>query len=488
MRDMAWPLSYFQRKKKIARARRAVQAAYYSATSDSSSMDFSFASGVDMQDVLKSDLNTLRNRIRYELRQNGPAKGICRSYANSCISTGPCLSIECDPEYAEWGEETEFQFSEWAKKCGYIRGESLAELLHCGVRQFFNCGEYFVLNKFDSSVNTPIKLRLLQIRPDRVTSPYTSLNNSVIDGVEFDPNGKPIAYHIENAITQFAWTREPSKNVRHVFYQESPEQVRGEPWLASGLSDLHKRRRYDEARVAAAIVAAKFAIFLVNNDPSIEVNPRDLLPEGVIEINDGAATVLPPHYGIESFSGAQPVAGATDFRREMIANAGAAVGMAANASNQDSSSSNFASSRYDDVGLGLEHDVVRNLIANRDLTPLVEKWITEASAVRAIGIPPNWYRLVWRWPHANRHTDPQKAASADEKRVVSGIASKSEIWAEHGLDRERARADLLDDVAWHRKNGLVHPIDAKAQAQKTKTENTGDRTNEQQKNSSTQGD
>lgn len=485
---MAWPFSFFQRKKAIEKARRSVHAAYYSAASDSSSMDFSFASGVDMQDVLKADLNTLRNRIRYELRQNGPAKGICRSYANACVSTGPCLSIECDPQYASWAEETEFAFSEWAKTCGYVRGESLAELLHCGVRQFFSCGEYFTLNKIDKDALTPIKLRLLQIRPDRITSPYTPIDNTIIDGVEFNQNGKPIAYHVKNDDTQYTWVREDAKNVRHVFYTESPEQVRGEPWLASGLSDLHKRRRYDEARVAAAIVAAKFAIFLVNNDPSIEVDPRDLLPEGVIELNDGAATVLPPHYGIQSFSGAQPVQGATDFRREMIANAGAAVGMAANAANQDSSSSNFASSRYDDVGLGLEHDVVRSLIANRDLTPLVHKWIKEASAIREIGIAPNWYRLVWRWPHANRHTDPQKAATADEKRVVSGIASKSEIWAEHGLDRERARADLLDDVAWHRKNGLIHPIDAKANKPESTNPKTGDQTNEQQEDSSTQGD
>lgn len=479
---MAWPFSLFKRKNKIEKYRRQVNAAYYSAASDSSSMDFSFASDVDMQDVLKADLNTLRNRIRYELRQNGPAKGICRSYANSCISTGPCLSIECAPEYAAWAEETEFQFSEWSKSCGYIRGESLAELLHSGVRQFFSAGEYFHLNKFSKDSSASVKLRVLQIRPDRISSPFGYSPESIIDGIEFDVDGKPVAYHIEKN-NSFDWTREDAKNVRHVFYTESPEQVRGEPWLAAGLGDLHKRRRYDEARVAAAIIAAKFAIFLVNNDPSIQCDPRDLLPEGVIELNDGAATVLPPHYAIQSFSGAQPVAGATDFRREMIANAGAAVGMAANAANQDSSNSNFASSRYDDVGLGLEHDVVRELISNRDLTPLTQKFIQEAAAVRLIGMPPEWYRLVWRWPHANRHTDPLKAANADNSWISGGVFSKSHIWAEHGLDRERARADLLDDVEWHRQNNLIHPIDAKAQNQsapekQASNDNPGDTNNE----------
>jgi hypothetical protein len=28
------------------------------------------------------------------------------------------------------------------------------------------------------------------------------------------------------------------------------------------------------------------------------------------------------------------------------------------------------------------------------------------------------------------------------------------------MDKERARQTLLDDVKWHRDNGLIHPIDA----------------------------
>lgn len=478
-----WPFDAIRKsatakqKIKLNDYRKKVSAAFYAAASDSVSMDFSFASGVDMQDTLKADLNTLRNRIRYELRQNGPAKGICRSYANNCISTGPCLSIECDPEFAAWAEETEFQFSEWAKSCGYIRGESFAELLHSGVRQFFSAGEFFSLNKFNQDAETPVKLRVLQIRPDRISSPFGYSAMNVIEGVEFSTSGIPTAYHIEND-NVFSWTREPARNVRHVFYTESPEQVRGEPWLAAGLGDLHKRRRYDEARVAAAIIAAKFAVFITNNDPSIDAG--DLLEEGVIELNDGAATVLPPHYGIQSFSGAQPVAGAEDLQRGLIAGAGAAVGMGANAANQDSAGSNYASARYDDVGLGLELDVVRDLIANREATPLAQTWLREASAVRLIGTPPDWYRFVWRWPHANRHTDPLKAANADNSWVEGGIFSKSHIWGEHGLDREKARADLLDDVNWHRQNGLIHPIDAEQNAANKNESftNNGDQNNE----------
>ncbi|MFA5430649.1 MAG: phage portal protein [Candidatus Omnitrophota bacterium] len=459
-----WLKQKITRRKKIDGYRKAVRAAYYSAASDSQTMDFSFAGSETINDALKADLNTLRQRILYELRQNGPAKGICRNYANACISTGPLISLEVEDAFRGWAEETEFAFSEWAKNCGFIRGESLAELLHVGVRQFFSAGEYFPVDKIDTDAVTPVKYRILLIRADRVTSPYGDLQK-IKQGIEFDGNGKPIFYHVKSE-DGFEFAKVSANVMRHVFYPEAPDQVRGEPWLAAGLSDLHKRRRYDEARVAAAIVAAKFAVFLSQKDPNLQLDESTILPEGILDLNDGQATVLPPNVGVESFSGAQPVAGATDFRREMIANAGAAMGMSAAAATMDSSGNSFAGARYDDVGVSLEYEVTRSIIENRDLIPVVHKFIREAVAVMQIPAPPEWYRVVVRWPHANRHTDPQKAANANKTRVESGESTYEDIWAEAGRDREKARAALVEEVKWFRENELIHPRDAKAQKAK----------------------
>jgi lambda family phage portal protein len=448
------------KNKQIEKYREMVKASYYTAASDSKSMDFSFAGSETLNDALKADLTTLRRRIKYELRQNAPAKGLCRTYANACISTGATLSIESIDKV--WAEEAEAAYSEWKQNCGYLHGESYAELLHLGVKQLFTCGEYFLAYKNDAEATSKVKLRLMQIKPERVASPWVGgINENIFEGVEVDKNGKPSKYHImTSGVANINFTSETVDNLRHVYYLEEPEQIRGEPWLAAGLPDLHKKRRYDEARVAAAIIAAKFALFIVNKNPNLGMNLEDLLPEGVIDINDGAATILPPNYEIQSFSGSQPVAGATDFRREMMANAGAGVGMAANIANQDSSTSNFASARYDDVGFSLDYGFVRKIIENRDLTPTAHRFIAEASKTILRGNAPENYKLIWRWPHFNRHTDPQKAASADNARVEGGIASKSEIWGEKGMDKERARQTLLDDVKWHRDNGLIHPIDA----------------------------
>ena len=464
------------RNDEIKRLRSLVQASYYAATSESPSMDFSFAGSESINDALKTDLNTLRNRIRYELRQNGPAKGMLKTYANSCVSTGPTLSIE-SPDKA-WNERTERAFHNWSDQAGYTCNQSLGELLHLYVRQFFIAGEFFNIYKSDKTSANPVKLKLLPIRPDRVASPFTVDNNS-FSGITMK-DGKPFSYSIlkntgissglNQAVGDYA--TEAVDNVSHIFVYDEPEQIRGEPWLAAGLPDLHKKRRYDEARVAAAIVAAKFAVYITAK--ADEIAPEDILPEGVIELNDGAATILPAGYDISSFAGNQPNPGATDFRRQMIADAGAAAGMSSNAANNDSGNSSFASARYDDVGFSLEQGVTRGIISNRFLNIVASKWQKEAIAAQVIGKAPEEYRYIWRWPMAGRHTDPLKAANANKTRLETGEATLPTLWAEQGVDKEKGRAELLDDIDWFEDNGLIHPLVAQDEPEIEDNQNKDD--------------
>jgi len=449
------PLLQSKKDLEIKKLKSQVQAAYYAATSESPSMDFSFAGSETLNNVLKADLQTLRNRIRYEMRSNGPAKGMLRIYANTCVSTGPTLSIESADTM--WNEQVERKFSKWATQAGFTRGESLAEIIHLGIRQFFIAGEFFNLYKSDKKSENAVKLKLLLLRPDRIAAPFGGGLGNSFDGVNFNANGQPISYSIKSdTMVNSTYVTESAENLTHVFQLDEPEQYRGEPWLAAGLPDLHMRRRYDEARVAAAVVAAKFAVFLTSSNT--EIPPEEILPEGVVELNDAAATILPPGYGVASFSGSQPAAGATDFRREMNANAGAAAGMSSNVSNNDSGNSSFASARYDDVGFGLEIGVIRDIVANRLLNIIAQKFILEAAAVRDIGPIPEDYKFVWRWPQASRHTDPLKAANANKTSITTGEKTLSDIWAEQGKDKEQMRAALLDDIDWYEANDLLHPL------------------------------
>jgi len=102
---------------------------------------------------------------------------------------------------------------------------------------------------------------------------------------------------------------------------------------------------------------------------------------------------------------------------------------------------------------------VRSIICNRDLTPLAKTWLKEAVAIGEVPPMPNWYRFVWRFPLASRHTDPLKAANADKARIESGVDSYAQIWAEHGISKEQRRQEIMEEINWYRKQGLKHPLE-----------------------------
>jgi lambda family phage portal protein len=447
--------------------RKAVRAVYYSAASDSVSMDFSHASDIGMNAALLADLNKLRTRCRYELRQNGLAKGMPRVYANSVVGTGPRLSLSgTDPQ---WCKATERAFARWARTCDMKSKGSLGMQLHGCIRQLFPTGEYLLVRR--QAKTGDIRLRYLPVRPDRLRSPYygnTYTGPRIDQGVEVDADGVPVAYYLlredpDNVGGTWLpeqFDRVPADGVIHVFYNEDPIQHRGEPWMTQSLPVWHKLRRYDEAEIAAAIVAAKFAAVLINTNPDVVADAGKILPTSALEIQDGMMMVPPPGYEPRQIDPKQPNSNSSDFRRDQIASAGASIAMPANIASQDSSRSNFASARYDGVTLAQDGLVVRQMIVDAHLSRVWSDWLAEATAAGVLVDPATDPTVSWLWPREDRHTDPLKQANADRTRLETAVTTVGEINMEDGTDREDARDALLEEVNWFRANGLKHPVDA----------------------------
>lgn len=445
-----------------------VKSAYYAAASDASSMDFSFAKDVGINAALVADLNKLRIRCRYELKQNGLAKGMPRVYANSVIGTGPRLKIVSeDPAFAS---ATEQFWTLWAKSADMMSGGSLGMQLHMSTRQFFPVGEYFLVRR--QAKAGAIRLRYLAIRPDRVKTPNNADKNSLIDnGVEIDRDGIPVAYHImtddpDNGATAASdkFIRVPVADAIHVFYREDPIQHRGEPWLATSLPIFHKLRRYDEATVAAAIVAAKFAAYLVNLNPAAVESAGEILPSDVVELQDGMLMVPPPGYEPRQIDPKHPGANASDFRRDQLAAAGAATAMPANITTQDSSRSNFASARFDGVTLQQDGYVMRQIIEDLHLSRALADFLAEAQAAQLVPQTIAPFTPVWLWDEEERHSDPLKAANSARVRVETGLATVGQVCMEQGYDGETAFRALKTEVDRWRDAGLSHPLDAAIKA------------------------
>jgi len=434
---------------------------HYDAASNTRLLGFDNAMDVGLNEALLAEQSIIRKRSRFEMRQNGFAKGLGRTYANVIVGRGPHLKMRSANE--PWNQKVEFEFARWAKACGYRMGESLAMQVHLGVKQFFPCGEYLAVPRIDMNAPTPVKLRFLMIRPDRLQSPVGISG----DGVETDRDGRPVRYFIlkddpDNQANDFYFRREfdevPAGLMLHVFVEEDPIQFRAEPWLATALSIFHKLRRVDEGTVSAAEIANKFAAFLKNTMPEFAQDAEALLPS-VMDLEDGTLTTLPPGYEPMTVKPEHPNQNLSEFRRDQLAAAGRGSCLPVNAVTGDSSRHNFASARFDGLMLAADGEVVRGIIENRDLDRRFGMWFAEATRVGVIPYPAGPFMTQWLWPKNEAHTNPVDSANAAKTRTSNGFTAVADEVLSDGRDDIDHEARLFAEVDRWRARGIRHPLD-----------------------------
>ena len=168
------------------------------------------ADGSDIATLVRYSLETLRNRSRYEIRNNAYAKGMVDTYANDVIGSAPRLQILADKTGGipndDAANAVEDDFSTWASRCG-MNNESLGEILRLAIKQLYDSGESFIVIR-DGGPRANINgatLRLQIVEGDRVATPADKIGQTlavgtaaakVRDGIEFDSEGRPVAYFI----------------------------------------------------------------------------------------------------------------------------------------------------------------------------------------------------------------------------------------------------------------------------------------------------
>lgn len=414
-----------------------------------------------------SELATLRARCRHEQRNNPYALGIARKAAHYIVSTGPTLQAGLEDEAKNTRIEEEW--AAWCDQCDWNGEMSFAEMLHLGVRDLFPSGEYFRIMQSDPSAKTRVKLRLLSLEADRISTPWMYVGQPQYrDGVEVDPYGRKLRYWVAKWHPgSSAWAQPPvaaqdfnqilPENMIHFYLIDRPEQTRGMPLLAQTLEIFAKTREWDEATLAAAQRAALFGVIMVtNSDLMIGDNPSVLAPEEW-ELESGMGVVAPPGYDVKQVSPEHPADKYADFKKSKLQDAGAAVDMPYNVLASDSSGHNYASGRLDWQGLVRHINVLRTWIEKRDLRRVFAQWWAQAR----LAIPdfrgyPETVPATFRWP-GFEHVDPQKEANAAKVRIEAGLQTYADYYAERGQDWRQQFGQIAAEKAERESLGILQP-------------------------------
>jgi len=430
---------------------------------------------------------TLRNRARYEVANNSYARGIVLTLANDVTGTGPRLQMLTgstrrggltEGDSAKTNQTIEREFMAWAKAVdlpGKLRTMRMARAQD---------GEAFGMLFSNDNLNSPVKLDLKLIEAEQVATPSAKLGvlgaELAVDGIEFDPFGNPVAYHIlkshpgSGARASFLdFQRVRADSVIHWFRTDRPGQRRGLPDILPALPLFAQLRRYTLAVIGAAESAANIAVLMKTNAPA-GGEAAEVEPMTEMEFSPNMAVFTPEGWEPSQVKAEQPATTYDMFKREILNEIARCLNMPYNIAACNSSGYNYASGRLDHQtyykSIRVEQSHVEAVILDR----ILDAWLAEAAKVFGLGqITDASHQWFW---DGHEHVDPAKEASAQAQRLASNTTTLASEYAKQGKDWETELRQRAKEVALMKELGLTVAQTAPAYTpqEQVKEEDDGD--------------
>jgi lambda family phage portal protein len=457
------------------------RAAYKSAETNRLNEHWS-SSNEDVNLILARELDKMRSRSRWLLRNNPHAMGMMNAYISHIVATG--LTLQCRVarniqttdqdgnsileavEMDAWNDYVEAQFNQWAEfadaRSTELLPESFIDDQELFLRRLIEDGEVFVYLGTDTSL-PGVPLRLMFIEPDSLDLSVTSHGgNPVVMGVELDERTyRPIAYHVKQGTTEAGLFQGPGKTVRidanrmlHVFKRLRPKQVRGIPHLAVVMQKFFDLDEWTDAELLGNKIAACFGVII--EMPNGDGTPAALTPEDASKAKDaegnplstiepGMIGYMPEGARVNVVSPQKPGATFEMFAKYQLKSIGAGTlgGISYPAMTRDTSGQTFAGGR---LAQQMDYQAFRpfqDFIARKFCIPVYRRWLAMAVLSRAV-IAPGYFENPRFWeaaefmpPGWSRGINPLQDANASIASMEAGITTLAEECAFNGKDWKR---------------------------------------------------
>lgn len=285
-------------------------------------------------------------------------------------------------------------------------GQSLEMIQRALVRNTVLSGEAFLkfVQPSDEQVeelDLPIPLQIQMVQPGRLMDDVTG-NDRVFRGVEFDGNGRRIAYHLYDftpaGLTRLAAAPPvPVSQMLHLYLSNDVDQIRGTPWFHAILKKMNNVGDYEEYEMTAAKMAACVMMAIKRSSGTKE--PWGAKPGGGQDSQDsdgnqlsflqaGAIVDVGLDGSIDAFDPQRPNTQAVEFLNHCGRSEAAGVpGMKASTITQDFRGSSFASERSSDNDTWPEILALQNWFNKSINQPLYDRIIQD-------GITAGWFTGV----------------------------------------------------------------------------------------------
>lgn len=401
----------------------------------------------------------LRNRARYEVKNNSWAKGIGLTISNDTIGTGPRLQMLTDDPLLN--QTVEREFSRWAQAVYFperLRTMRLAR---------YQDGEAFCILTHNPGIPHDVQLDLQLIEAEQVAAPFKSIADaSEIDGIILDDRGNVVEYNVLRdhpggpLYLSYLddYTTIPAASMVHFFRQERPGQHRGIPDLTPALPLFAILRRYTLAVLEAAETVAHISGVMHTDGPVDD--PDTVAPLDLFELERNMWLSLPRGWTAQQVKAEQPATTHSDFVDKVITEIARCLCVPKNIALGDSGGYNYASGRLDDQIYRRAIRGDQQAIASRMLDKILSAWLREFAMIAgSISLLQPFIPHQWFW-EGNEHVDPAKEATAQEIRLRNNTTTLAAEFAKQGKDWEVEVRQRAKEVALMKDLGL--PLNATA--------------------------
>ena len=277
----------------------------------------------------------------------------------------------------------------------------------------------------------------------------TKEKNAIIQGIEVDRAGKPIAYYLWNTPPNkvpsiFGMpTKSPNMNnyervdaedIIHIYKSDRPNQIRGATWLAPVMIHLLMLNRYEQAEMRAAqLAASKLGYYKTPTGDYLddEENAEGFgLPSSIGGVG---FTELPAGTELAMLDPNHPVSAYSDYVAGVLRGVATGLNVTYHSLSSDLTSVNFSSIR---AGTIQERDTWKTwqqFYVCHLIRPIYSAWLDfnrKSLGVTSTTADAAFVPRGWSW------VDPLKELQSHQMAYELGVTSLSAIAASQGKDLE----------------------------------------------------
>ena len=425
---------------------------------------------------LKTSLRALRARSRNLAMNNDYARKYLKLVVANVVGVnGIVLQSKVKQPSGEFDKGAnkiiEEAWAEWGKRgvasiCGQLSWRDIERL---AIESVARDGEILIRKVFGYDNYFRFALQVLEadhLDEDYNREPDSRNSNSIRMGIELNPFGRPVAYHLlqnhpgANTYNYSGknYERIPAEQIIHVFYKERPTQSRGVPWMHTAMTRLNMLGGYEEAELVAARVGASKMGFFTSEGGNGVVGDGDTEGEIIDEAEPGTFGRLPEGVDFKPWDPSHPNTAFKDFGKAILRGVSSGVNVSYNSLSSDLEGVNYSSIRQ---GVLDERDQWRvlqtwNIGSLHD--QVFSSWLRQGMDFGAINLPPRKFKKfnVPKWqPRGWGWVDPLKDTRSNINSVAAGLKTRGQVVAEQGLDLEDIFKELKREEDLAKEYGLT---------------------------------